>query len=144
MLIASHTKPSTAYDVINDLLKGKEFDIPEQYAWLDKDGHSRKSNKTKWWVDLRANVYEKWLFNCPPEMKALEIDSGSKPYVYPADAPPVFFGHYWMEDEYPVIQEKNIVCLDYSIANEGSLVGYRWSGEQELNAKNFESVGYRE
>jgi|SRR5665647_360574 len=144
LLIASHSKHSSAYEVINDTLKGKEFDIPEQYSWLDKDGHSRKSNRIMWWVDPRRNTHGKWLFNCPPEMEALEIDHVAMPYFYPADAPPVFFGHYWMEDSYPVVQEKNIVCLDYSIAKEGSLVGYRWSGEQELNEKNFVRVEYKE
>ena len=144
LLIASHNKKSTAYEVINDTLKGKEFDIPEQYTWKDKDGHLRKSNRSKWWVEPHANVYENWLFDCHLEMKAQQVDSSSKPYVYPADAPPVFFGHYWMEDKYPVIQDKNVICLDYSIAREGSLVAYRWSGEQELDAKNFMSVDYKE
>ncbi len=144
LLIASHNKKTADYRVIEETLKGKEFNIPEQYAWPDKEGQFRTSNRTKWWIDPRANVHGKWLFNCPPEMGSLQITEASKPYVYPADAPPVFFGHYWLEDGTPVIQEKNIVCLDYSIAKEGSLVGYRWSGEQELDAKNFVRVEYKE
>lgn len=137
LLIANHDKKTKAYEVIEETLKGKEFDIPEKHTWLDKDGHRRNSNRIMWWVDPRNNTHGKWLFDCPPEMVALKIKNGSKGYFYPADAPPVFFGHYWIEDTYPVIQEKNIVCLDYSIAKEGSLVGYRWNGEQELDARNI-------
>ena len=57
--------------------------------------------------------------------------------TYPIDAPPVFFGHYWLEDDYPKIQSHNAVCLDYSVAKGGSLVAYRWSGESVLNENNF-------
>jgi hypothetical protein len=145
LLITSHNKSTKAYTVIEETLKGREFDIPEKYAWADKDGHLRKSNRIKWWVKLFENVYGNWLFNCPPEMEAQEIvAAGINPFIYPADAPPVFFGHYWMEDKTPVIQEKNVVCLDYSVAKGGSLVGYRWQGEQELNPNNLVRVKYNE
>jgi len=78
-------------------------------------------------------------------MEALKIVTyGINPYFYPADAPPVFFGHYWMEDTNPVIQEKNVVCLDYSVAKGGSLVGYRWDGEHELDTENLVRVKYNE
>lgn len=39
LLITSHNKSTKAYTVIEETLKGKEFDIPEKYAWSDKDGH---------------------------------------------------------------------------------------------------------
>ena len=62
--------------------------------------------------------------------------------IYDPDAPPVFFGHYWLEDKYPVIQADNVVCLDYSIAKGGSLVGYRWQGEKKINSAHFVIVPY--
>ena len=145
LLITSHDKSRKEYTVIEETLKGKEFDIPEKYEWSDKDGHLRNSNRTRWWVNLFENNYGNWLFNCPPEMEALTIvTDGIRPYFYPADAPPVFFGHYWMEDTTPVIQEKNVVCLDYSVAKGGSLVAYRWNGERELDTKNLVRVKYNE
>src|SRR5450432_1966545 len=54
LLIASHTRPSIVYHVINDTLKGKEFNVPERYEWVDKEGWLRKSNRIKWWVDQHA------------------------------------------------------------------------------------------
>jgi len=47
LFISSHNKKSAEYKVIEETLKGKEFDIPERYAWPDKDGHVRNSNRTK-------------------------------------------------------------------------------------------------
>ena len=63
---------------------------------------------------------------------------------YSKDAPPVFFGHYWLDDDYPVVQAANVICLDYSIAKGGSLVAYRWNGEHHIHNKHFVSVKYKE
>ena len=60
--------------------------------------------------------------------------------IYPSKAPPVFFGHYWLEDKYPVIQDANLICLDYSVAKGGALVAYRWSGEEVADNKHFVMV----
>jgi hypothetical protein len=48
LLVSSHKKGSKDYKVINDLLKGKEYMIPEEYTWQDKDGHDRTENRIKW------------------------------------------------------------------------------------------------
>lgn len=140
-LLASHEPKSHGHRVIEDLLKGKELAIPEDFAWADKDGHMRKENRIRWWVDSSA-CYGEFLFDCPPQMLKQQIDSEIKLVVYPKDAPPVFFGHYWMMDHSIAIQSANVVCLDYSIAKEGSLVAYRWNGEQEVRDENFVVVKY--
>jgi hypothetical protein len=142
-LLASHEQGSHGHRVIEEILKGKELAIPEDYAWEDKDGHKRKENRIRWWVDTSA-CYGEFLFDCPPQMLAQQIDSEIQLVVYPKDAPPVFFGHYWMKDHSIAIQSANMVCLDYSIAKEGSLVAYRWNGEQEVRDENFVVVKYGE
>jgi hypothetical protein len=131
LLVDSHDKHSKAYNVIEETLKGKEIAIPKEYAWTDKEGHVRTENRIKWWKDHRKSCYGDLLFNCPPEMMEDPI-TDFKYTVYPADAPPVFFGHYWMTDE-PVLQSHNIACLDYSIAKDGLLVAYRFDGEDKLS-----------
>lgn len=137
LLVASHERGSLAYKVINDTLKGKEFNIPEKYTWYDKDGHPRNSNRLKWWVSPADKMFGDFLFNCPPAL--MEEIAGEEVHVsiYPAQAPPVFFGHYWLEDKFPVIQSKNVICLDYSVAKEGALVAYRWSGEKQVDNAHF-------
>ncbi len=58
---------------------------------------------------------------------------------YPADAPPVFFGHYWFTGP-PTLQTPNAGCLDCSVAKGGHLVAYRWNGERTLHPDGFEAV----
>jgi hypothetical protein len=137
LLIASHQRRSTPYQVINDTLKGKEFNIPEKYTWHDKDGHARNSNRIRWWVSPTTKTFGEFLFNCPASLIDKPVDPAVAINIYPADAPPVFFGHYWMEDKFPVIQSENVICLDYSVAKEGALVAYRWSGEDKVDNKHF-------
>ena len=56
-----------------------------------------------------------------------------KDYRY-HEGKPVFFGHYWLMDE-PGITAPNAACLDFSVAKDGYLTAYRWSGERELTEK---------
>jgi hypothetical protein len=44
--------------------------------------------------------------------------------IYPEDAKPVFFGHYWLTGA-PVLQAQNALCLDYSAGMDGPLLAYR-------------------
>lgn len=139
-LVAAHRKGSLAHTVIEETLKGKEINIPEHCAWADKDGHLRTSNRIKWWVDPNKAKHEEFLFNCPDILKGQPIPPDIAFNLYPFDAPPVFFGHYWLEDKWPVIQSDNVICLDYSVAKGGNLVAYRWTGEKVLNQNNFVST----
>jgi hypothetical protein len=58
---------------------------------------------------------------------------------YSEDAPPVFFGHYWMPPDLPKQPlARNIACLDYSAAfGDNPLIAYRWDGEAELSVEKF-------
>ena len=58
LLVDSHQKGTLAYNVINDTLKGKEINIPAEFAWHDKDGNLRTENRYKWWVDTKGATYE--------------------------------------------------------------------------------------
>jgi hypothetical protein len=49
----------------------------------------------------------------------------------PYEGPPVLFGHYWFTGRPEVISPR-FACVDYSVANGGPLVAYRWDGESEL------------
>jgi hypothetical protein len=56
---------------------------------------------------------------------------------YPSEEKPVFFGHYWLEGEKPMVQAPNVCCVDYSVAKKGKLVAYRFDGETELRQEKF-------
>jgi hypothetical protein len=125
LLVEAHDINSHAHTVIEETLKGKEINIPEECAWQDKDGHFRTSNRIKWWKHPREHTHDAVLFNCPVVLYNQPLPPDITFNVYPADAPPVFFGHYWLEDKMPAIQSHNVICLDYSVAKGGSLVGFR-------------------
>jgi len=137
LLKASHQRNTIAYEVINDTLKGKEFNLPQEYVWHDKDGNKRSENRIKWWLQPHQSNMGEFLFNCPKSLTDVKVPADLKVKVYPQSAPPVFFGHYWLEDKFPIIQAANVICLDYSVAKNGALVAYRWSGEEVLNNKHF-------
>jgi hypothetical protein len=52
------------------------------------------------------------------------------------DETPVLFGHYWMQG-LPFVLHSHATCLDFSVANDGFLTAYRWSGESELTSANL-------
>jgi hypothetical protein len=137
LLTQAHNRGTKENEVINETLKGKEFNIPESFTWYDKDGHARNTNRLRWWMDPSSAGYADLLFNCPEPLAEERLPADLKINIYSNAAPPVFFGHYWLEDKFPVIQADNVVCLDYSVAKEGSLVAYRWSGEQVVHNDHF-------
>jgi hypothetical protein len=51
----------------------------------------------------------------------------------------VFFGHYWLKDR-PEITAPNAACLDFSVAKQGYLTAYRWSGELNLTKNSLVAV----
>ena len=107
LLQASSTKYTPEYNAIETILKGKEESLPEGKHFTDNYGKIRTKIRTKWWKS------------------------------YPANAEPVFFGHYWMNNTIEPLST-NTACIDYSVARSGGkLVAYRWNGEQTLSKDNF-------
>ena len=50
-LVRASTKGDPMYEAVETLLKGPEISLAAhgQPAYLDKDGHSRKSARLQWW-----------------------------------------------------------------------------------------------
>jgi hypothetical protein len=60
---------------------------------------------------------------------------------YPADAPPVFFGHYWFHGLPRVLGPGgNAVCLDYSCGRGGPLMAYRYPEGIFVEQRNLDVV----
>lgn len=105
--------------------KGPETTLPAGCSFRDKDGHERTEVRLQWWkgtaktwADLAISV---------PDLSSLPTDDLPEHVartVYPADAVPVFFGHYWLSGA-PTLQAPNALCLDYSAGKDGPLVAYR-------------------
>jgi hypothetical protein len=91
------------YEAIEIVCKGPELEIPNGLSIMDEGGKIRRTVRVKWW-ETQGHTYS---------------------------GPPVFFGHYWF-DAPPRVISTQFACLDFSVANGGPLVAYRWDGEAEL------------
>ncbi|MEZ5560613.1 MAG: metallophosphoesterase [Pseudomonadales bacterium] len=142
LMVEAFTAGCAAYQAVETLLKGKEVTLPEGSSFHDKDGHERHEIRIRWW-DNNASTYRGAFMG--PESARTHIPEDAlgvgHELGYGHEEPPVFVGHYWLEGA-PAPLARNVACLDYSVAKPGGkLAAYRWSGETELSAANFVTVG---
>ncbi len=134
-----HSPEPSVFKAVEALTKGLEIPLPPPHTFTDKDGHVRNEVRVRWW-DRDAATYrqsailEEDLRNALPDTPIPDHvrigDCGGKP---------VFFGHYWFTGT-PRVISSTVACVDYSIANDGQLVAYRWDGENALTSRNLVSV----
>lgn len=133
---------SDLFKALDASLKGKEHKIPNGHSFKDTAGVERFENRFKWWINPEGKTYDECYFEEVKELngKLMEKEWTNNLKVYPETECPVFCGHYWMKEKEPMIQTKNVVCVDYSIAKDNILAAYKWNGEKELKNENFVSV----
>ncbi|TVQ41812.1 MAG: metallophosphoesterase [Wenzhouxiangella sp.] len=135
--VQSARRGEPEYHAVETLLKGPEHPLPGGSYFLDKDGHRREVARIRWWDPAPATLQQALLCGSTPGGANLD-----RPYEnphhpgYPADAPPVFFGHYWKEDELGP-DRPNVACLDYRAGMFDKLVAYRLGDETALEAGRF-------
>ena len=132
-------KGTDPYNAVEVLLKGLEVDLPHGVSFLDKDKHPRHAMRTKWWDSTLSTYHDAYIgpegakipkVPLPPEARLPEPDR------------PTFIGHYWLEPDAPLgPRSGRVACVDYSVANHGPLVAYRFDGEGELTKDKFVAVG---
>lgn len=132
LIYESAQKGTDLHNAVDQTLKGKEIGIPAGYGFSDKEGIERTEIRIKWWEDPATQTYRSIsvvpgndLPDHPLDLSALD----SRDY-YPHTEKTVFFGHYWLEGS-PSPFRHNVCCLDYSVANGGQLVAYRFDGEEK-------------
>lgn len=126
-------KGSQAWDAAEILLKGPEWLLPEGSSFRDKQGHTRHHARLRWW-DPDATTLRKAALGMEGDEASLPDLPVTTGYHY-AEKMPVLFGHYWLRGT-PVISGEYAACLDFSVAKEGFLSAYRWSGESALLPNN--------
>lgn len=138
-LLQKATNKNHEYRVLfEEVLKGKEIDLPNGQSFLDKDGHRRDKVRLQWWLDPHTLTYHQYSISDLPDSDVLSamVEKVSNPLVYHSDEIPVFFGHYWLRGRLYLMRD-NVCCLDFSVAKEGYLAGYRWEGEKRLSQEHF-------
>jgi len=130
----SAQKGNELYDSVDTVLKGKELKLPNGCTFYDKDDHERSAIRMKWWESTEGHTYDSIAVGNIKGLPDQSIQNGKtlNNSVYGPDERPVFFGHYWLKGN-PSLYRDNICCLDYSVANDGKLVAYRFDGEDRLS-----------
>ena len=135
---ACSEKDSNAYLAIETLLKGPEADLPEGVSFKDKGDTKRYAARVKWWADKSSAIKDRLHIGDKVEnLHNIDQTIINDSHHYHPDHPPVFVGHYWLNDNVPSPVADNCACLDYSIAKNGKLVAYCWRGEKILKESNF-------
>ncbi len=119
-------------------MKLPKIRLPEGMSFIDKDGTERTEIRIKWWEDPSKMTYKSISVE-PHEIlsnQPIEVTNLVSPDFYSSEDKSVFFGHYWLKGN-PSLYKDNICCLDYSVAKEGKLVAYRYSGEDSLEDSNL-------
>lgn len=123
------------------LLKGIEVPLPSPHTFDDHTGAVRKHFRARWW---QAVTHEDLCCDLvfPPSQQILDWpvapEALSMFQPYEAEAPPVFFGHYFKPAHSPLQPEKhNVACLDHASAIGGPLVAYRWKGESQIKPEHY-------
>lgn len=135
----SATDPdSDLFEAVEVVLKGPELELPEGVVVRDKDGHVRRKVRAKWFLPAVGLSLSEYAFGASAiageSESGIPLDESAiiQADGYQPDAPPVFFGHYWLQGEKPYLLAPNVACLDFSVAKDGFLCCYRWDGEREL------------
>ena len=130
------TQEPSVFKAVEALTKGLEVPLPPPHSFKDKGGHTRRRVRVAWWNQQAKTFGEASLLTPRPEGAWTEqVIPPHAQISYPTDKP-LFFGHYWREDEPKQLME-NVACLDYSIAAKGKLVAYRYDGQSVLSTNNF-------
>lgn len=127
---------TAVYQAIENLIKGVEVELPQGISFNDKDGHPRNAVRVQWWKDKAHRLGDIVL---PVDLDigdAANLPIPDSVPAYASDNPPCFIGHYRLTG-IPEPLSSNVACVDYSVAKEGELVAYRWSGEQVLKTEKF-------
>ena len=128
---------SDIYLAIELLTKGSETNLPKNYYFTDSTGVKRYTSRLAWWRH-NASSWRDLSVSIPNEtiIPNLAFQEWNKIDLYPINAAPVFFGHYWMEYP-PLLESDNALCLDCSAGTTGPLISYHFDPLQPtLDLKN--------
>ncbi|MBG22741.1 MAG: metallophosphoesterase [Idiomarinaceae bacterium] len=132
---AATTEGHRLYDAIEVLCKGWEVPLPPGYSFLDKDDNPRTKIRTKWWrEDDRSYKALAIGVKDPSTLPMDEVPGNSMPGY--DNQKPLFIGHYWMRGR-PCLQSESIACVDWSVADNGAMVGYRLDGSRLCDSKFY-------
>lgn len=133
-------KQHTLFKAIECVMKGPELSLPDGITVTDKEGNIRKRIRIRWFESPINQTWATYSLPIKSNLPQTAVPGDAPASPYPADAPPVFVGHYWLPEQSPSALKPNIACLDYSVAKHGMMCSYRYDGEQSLSDAKFVTV----
>ena len=142
-LRASRQKGTALYRAVETMLKGIEVQLPDGLSIADKEGHCRTEMRVRWWLPGVGRTYAELCIPHSPLAPAVPLAEALAAQLtgYPAEAPPLFIGHYWLSEATAQRLAPNVACLDYSVAKGGFVAAYRWDGETTIADEKFIQAG---
>jgi Calcineurin-like phosphoesterase len=133
LILYGNQKGHWAYEAIEVVCKGPEVALPPGVSFTDKSGKVRHEVRVRWWQE-DLSTYRKAAIGPPGDMAMIpDVPVPATWRAHRYEGPPVLFGHYWFTGK-PEVISPQFACVDYSVANGGPLVAYRWDGESELSS----------
>lgn len=136
-------RPGTPHgDAVEIVLKGREGRMPGGRPAIDQDGGHRSRVRLRWFDDPAGRRWPEYVLQddvtVPDEPLPPEVGIEATPW--PADAPPVIFGHYSIPMPEPRVLRDNVACVDHGAGRGWQLAAYRWDGERTLTDDRFVRV----
>jgi hypothetical protein len=138
-LVEGFDRSSPLFAAVERVLKGPEMKLPEGVRYFDKEGTSRDAVRIRWFEEAAGRTLRSFALPSGESIPELPLAGGAAEVAcpYPPQAPLLFLGHYWLDPVHPVPLAPNVVCLDYSVAKQGFLCGYRFDGESAADPSRF-------
>lgn len=134
------------FEALEVVLKGPEIDMGGA-SYADKDGRCRHKARLRWWDPSATTIatgseIPGGVTACDGSPLGPLPDTPLDRNVLPTSTldVPVLYGHYWRSGADPTIDNASAACLDWSVAKDGPLVAYRWSGEPALTNDHLIAV----
>ncbi|MEI6141971.1 MAG: metallophosphoesterase [Mariniphaga sp.] len=136
-----HEEQHPSASIIYKVLKGLEYNLPQDLILKCDKGMSRNIFRMNWWESPKKKTFRELSFGnkfiLPEYTVPKQIAPSFEPYL--PDKPPVFIGHYSLNDGANIFQG-NICCVDSNVTGTGQLSAYRWNGEKKLIRDNIITV----
>ena len=141
LFISACRKGLSEHAARDTLVNGPEVNLPDGVSFLDNDGQRRTAMRLKWWLcgSGRLPFRKAGLGLVKVQQDLLPDDDlpAETHHRFAPDGKHTFFGHYWLSNMPPAPTSPTTACVDYSVARGGTLVAYRWDGEQELSSDKY-------
>jgi len=140
-LVESHRRDSALKDARKIVITGHEHTLPPGHFVTDGKGHKHDNARLKVWKQGARRLREIAIVpggdtSMVPDLSLEEALPKGLPLL---TGTPILVGHYWYSGEVR-LESDRVAVLDWSAAEHGPLVAYRWDGEPRLSSVNLVQV----